>query len=239
MRDMDDIIKEMGKINEQITNIINIDNTDQLSAADTVDEVTKREPISDEKAEKESAPITDSKTDGEDIQPCNIPCNREVISCCNRNLSIVFDPFSERERRIIFDVTKVRCFVEECQFTVTTPEGCPSPIKLKAFRVRAAGCIPYLVSSFPVMGQCGGDLLAPRGSTASTDKSAAVCCGGCASVDNILCYKATREEAEAACPAFNCQTVSVSVNRYIFRCVNGAGWDIEYDVKFTLPSCAL
>lgn len=228
MRNMNDIVKEIDKINNQIANAINTDDANQIS---------QREPMSDESIEKKSVLIDDAKVYPKDPPPCNIPCNREVLSCCNRNLPIVFNPFSERERRIIFDVTKLRCFVEECQFTVTTPQGCPSPIKLKAFRVRIAGCIPYLISSFPVIGQCGGDLLAAQGSAASTDRMASACCSGCASVDNVLCYRATREEAEAACPALNCRTISASSSRYVFRCVNGSGWDVEYDVTFRLPSC--
>lgn len=240
MRDMNDITREIEKINNQIVNATNIDNVKQMPvAANAADQIFTREPVFAENAEKKSAVSADKKINSQVLPPCNIPCSREVLSCCNRNLPIVFDPFSERERRIIFDVTKLRCFAEECQFTVTTPQGCPSPIKLKAFRVRVVGCIPYLVSSFPVIGQCGGDLFAPQGNTASTDRMASACCGGCASVDNVLCYKASREEAEAACPALNCQTVSASVSRYVFRCVNGAGWDIEYDVTFRLPSCAL
>ncbi len=121
------------------------------------------------------------------------PCSRIVRFHCVRGIPKGLELGSVDDFRVVYDPTALRVCVEEADISVTPPPGCPD-LTLTVFAIRVTGCIPVNSSVLAFESRCGANLV-PRQTRA--DK-VALCCHTIACVDNVICYRGTRQQAEIA-----------------------------------------
>lgn len=230
MMEFSQIKDEVNKSINQLATTLNDDNIESSLDVNYKKDIQERAPLTDKEIEKCIANFEKEQLDLQVNPTCFEPCNPTVRFCCDMNLPNVFNPFNARNnKRIIYDVSSLRCCIEPCTVPVTI-YGCKT-ISCKVYAIRVVGCIPYLVTAYPVFGKCGGQLT-PQ---SIQDKQAAMCCSGVACVNNVICYRCTREEAVAACPSLTCENVKAAFDFAVYSCSDK--WDIEFTGSFTLPTC--
>lgn len=130
------------------------------------------------------------------------PCNRLVTSCCwaqvpsNFNGHLKYIPLPN----FIYDTSCLKCIVKECKLDVDTPPACPPLDPVTFYQVRITGCIPWMASARweAPNGICGGGSFG-----LVNDRKVDVCCHNSTCVDNPICIKKTKAEAEEICNKLN------------------------------------
>lgn len=162
--------------------------------------------------------------------PACVAVNRSVPFCAAVNLPGNFVPVTPIIPRILYDLSCLKCIVENCTTNVTV-NGTTCPVTL--FNVKVVGCIPFIVN-VPLVSSpgVGGTCVVPFPNTLSACANGSVC------VDNVICTKCNEADAVAACEIvktkFNCDCVTVTFNP-----ANPTKVDCAVTVKgtFTLPNC--
>lgn len=210
MKNLQEIMNEMSNLSEQIA--VTLNDEDILVAT------------SDELDSPEVAILTD---------PACGPVNRNVTFCAAVNLPGNFVPVTPIIPRIIYDLSCLRCIVEECTTTVTVgTTNCPVTL----FNVRVVGCIPFIVN-IPVLFAPGpgGTCVIPFSNTPS-ERTVSACANGSVCVNNVICTKCNKADAVAACNAlrFNCDTVTIPAASFIATRDNCV---VKVTGTFSLPNC--
>lgn len=202
MADLEKLMKDMEKASGKLADMLN----------------KKEEPIPD--VDSEFSTETEELTDGQefakideenrvqikdvDIADCGCgeteqnqatpqPCSRVVRFHCIENIPEGLRLDRVKDFRVAYDPTDLRVCVEEADISVTPPPGCPD-LTLTVFAVRIIGCIPVSISVLAFESRCGVNLVPRR----TRDNQVALCCHTTVCVDNVICYRGTREQAEAA-----------------------------------------
>lgn len=173
------------------------------------------------------------------------PCNRLANFCCIRSIPDGLTiRSSASDFRVVYDPRGLRCCVEETNIDVTPPSGCPS-LSIPVFVVRIIGCIPVSISLLAFESRCGVNLIP----TPTQDNRVALCCSTTICVNNVICYRGTRTEAEAACATIRASIASnpctniplLSASAQIFTVPFGACADrprvLAFTGTFRLPAC--
>jgi hypothetical protein len=205
MKNLDKVMKDMEKATEKLAEMLNEKEEpipDTESEFDMkVEELTEVLDIAEVENEDikvaEDAQIRDCGCDENNVnQVSPEPCNRVVRFHCIRNIPEGLRLDRVKDFRVVYDPTDLRAFVEEADISVTPPPGCPD-LTLTVFAVRVVGCIPVSISALAFEGRCGVNLFPRR----REEDKVALCCSTTVCVDNVICYRGTREQAEAAAAA--------------------------------------
>lgn len=172
-------------------------------------------------------------------------CSRLANFCCIRDIPDGLTISSRiTDFRVVYDPRGLRCCVEETNMDVTPPTGC-SDLEIPVFAVRVVGCIPVNISLLAFESRCGVNLVP----SPSQDNRVALCCKTTVCVDNVICYRGTRAQAEAACASIRSSIASnpctnvplVSAAAQAFTVPFGACFDrprvLAFTGTFRLPAC--
>ncbi len=210
MTNLDKKINDIEEASEQIAAMLNKKEMstapEQSGLLSEIDEVSKDEMIAeyikDDLTEDQIAELKNNTCKGacDDVDQNQVtpqPCSRLANFCC---ITDIPDGLAIRSSasdfRVVYDPRGLRCCVEETNITVTPPSGCVD-LTIPVFAVRVVGCIPVSISLLAFESRCGVNLV-PR---PSQDNRVALCCSTTVCVDNVICYRGTRAQAEAACAA--------------------------------------
>lgn len=230
-----------------------------ISGEEHPDEAVQME-IREEEIESEGTPVFEYSASPEiEPQPCCCeqpdepackseesgaePCDRFVPFCCIKEVPEGLKSVPVSAFRAVYDPSGLNCCVEECTASVITPCNCPH-VTAPLYAVRIVGCIPVSVNVEGFVGKCGIDLVCGE-----EERRISLCCNDTVCVNNIVCYKGKREEAEEACKAirndirFNpCKAVTIhniralDLNPVLGEC--GCKKSIlVISGKFLLPGC--
>lgn len=221
MRDIGAIMREMDKINEQLAVELNLQGRTMPSsevqlekgAVESITDDGKRifEYKKDSRANLQSygcgaAPKTEPKQEQSSLDPCS----NIIPFCCLKEFPEGLTVTFTRDFRAVYDPGNLRCVVEELTAPVMTPSSC-DPVNARLYAVRIIGCMPVSFSIFAFTSRCGVDFVNPV-----TEPGVSLSCSDNLCVDNVLCYRSTRAQAEAACEAIRealdsnpCEAVSI------------------------------
>jgi len=202
MANLEKFMKDMEKASEKLAEMLNkkeepipdIDSgfSTEIGELEESDEIAKIDEES--RLVIKNADVADCGCDEiEQNQVTPQPCNRIVRFHCIENIPRGLRLDRVRDFRVAYDPTDLRVSVEEAEISVTPPPGCPD-LTLSVFAVRVVGCIPVSISVLAFESRCGVNLV-PR---QTRDNSVALCCHTTVCVDNVICYRGTREQAELA-----------------------------------------
>jgi hypothetical protein len=202
MADLEKFIKDMEKASEKLADMLNkkeepIPEVDSEFSTE-VEELQEGHEIAeideDSRVIVKNADVADCGCDEtEQNQATPQPCNRIVRFNCIENIPRGLRLDRVRDFRVVYDPTDLKVCVEEAEISVTPPPGCPD-LTLSVFAVRVIGCIPVSISVLAFEGRCGVNLVPRR----DRDDRVALCCHTTVCVDNVICYRGTREQAEFA-----------------------------------------
>jgi len=205
MADIDKFIKDMEKASEKLAEVLN-EKEEAIPKIESdfstkVEELTEVEEMMEfddadvtvvEESEKRKCGCGET----EQNQTTPEPCRRVVRFNCITNIPRGLRLDRVRDFRVVYDPTNLRVCVEETTISVTPPPGCPD-LELTVFAVRVVGCIPVAISALAFESRCGVNLVPRR----DEDNRVALCCNTIVCVDNVVCYRGTRAQAEAAAAA--------------------------------------
>ncbi|HHY42197.1 MAG TPA: hypothetical protein GX514_05050 [Thermoanaerobacterales bacterium] len=202
MADLEKFIKDMEKASEKLADMLNKKEEPipevESEFSTEVEELQESHEIAEIDEESrvvvKNADTPDCGCD--EIQQNQVtpqPCNRIVRFNCIENIPRGLRLDRVRDFRVVYDPTDLRVCVEEAEISVTPPPGCPD-LTLTVFAVRVIGCIPVSISVLAFEGRCGVNLVPRR----DRDNRVALCCHTTVCVDNVICYRGTREQAELA-----------------------------------------
>ncbi|MCG1013433.1 hypothetical protein JT739_12670 [Tepidanaerobacter sp. GT38] len=202
MADLEKFIKDMEKASEKLADMLNkkeepipdIDSkfsteTEALEDIHEIAEIDEENRVVVKNADTPDCGCDETQQD----QATPQPCSRIVRFHCIENIPRGLRLDRVRDFRVVYDPTDLRVFVEEAEISVTPPPGCPD-LTLTVFAVRVVGCIPVSISVLAFEGRCGVNLV-PR---QNRDDRVALCCHTTVCVDNVICYRGTRAQAEIA-----------------------------------------
>lgn len=177
MKDIQEIMMEMEKINEQVAAEIEGDNTVEVEEDNAI----------------QSGVITESAGTYSD-------CNREVKLCAT-----VVVPDFELDSPTNHDVKLI--YNKGCLQAVVVPEdidicgmGCGSD-KVTIYKVKIVGSLPFAFSAVDaIKGDCGN-----RNNVNNVIMKADLCAHGSVCVDNVICCKTKRDDADELAAYFNCK----------------------------------
>ncbi|SMB81833.1 CryBP1 protein [Desulfonispora thiosulfatigenes DSM 11270] len=215
------------------------DDFDDLDLMDDTDDMDSSQSIKQE---------TNCPVQPQQAEVACDPCERRVGTCC---FTTIPAPFTGNlvadSERLVYDVSCLSCVVRECTVDIDDALGCPPLGDLDVYQVRIVGCIPYIASKLLQTSACGGQATAD-GTVPDGDKRVAISCQGSVCVDNPICIRLTREEAQAVCDALNTSLASgdcTVVPARVFAdlrdiCPDALDPDsrvARFRVIFRLPSC--
>lgn len=207
MADINKFIKEMEKASEKLADMLNEKEesipeikTDFSTEPEELTEVEEMVEFDDTDVAAIEETETRDSAETQQNQVTPQPCSRIVRFNCVRNIPRGLRLDRVRDFRVVYDPTGLRVCVEEARISVTPPPGCPD-LDLTVFAVRVVGCIPVAISALAFEGRCGVNLVPRR----DEDDKVALCCDTIVCVDNVICYRGTREQAEAAAAAIQAQ----------------------------------
>lgn len=152
----------------------------------------------------------------------NTECATEIDStvdfCCAMNFPANFVPLqaSLRNPRILYDVSSLKCIIEEC-----CCGGCIH------HDIRIVGCIPFIIN----VRVDSTDMCPVNG------PNVFACCSGTACVDNVVCSACTYKDAVLACNTISqkltCTGITVDL---MANTIDNCGI-VEISGCFHLPPC--
>ncbi|NLC62750.1 MAG: hypothetical protein GX759_01520 [Thermoanaerobacterales bacterium] len=208
MAHLDKVMKDLEKAGEKLAEMLNekeepIPDTESEFATEEeelsdVQEMGEYDESSTSFKEVEIRECECDESDGNESTPP--PCSRIARFNCIRPIPDGLKLDRVKDFRVAYDPTNLRVCVEETSISVAPPPGCPD-LTLTVFAVRVVGCIPVSISALAFKSRCGVNLVHKR----SDDKKVALCCDTTVCVDNIICYRGNRAQAEAAAAAIERQ----------------------------------
>lgn len=236
LKDIQEIMMEMEKINEQV-------------AAEVNDE--EKETSTEEELKNLVDPTHIQPSGGID-SGCDSVDRYVSFSCCI-SIPDKFDVFDKA--KITYDTSCLQCIVEPCCEEVTIGNGgggrSHRTTKVPRFAVKIVGCIPFIIN-VPVEtnDKCtkqsysyGYDDTAVKSDsnadiTEQSDRhyniTSSICCHDSVCVDNIICVKCQEKDAIIACNNIHLNCYKVEVKDFQAQKYNDC---VKVSGKFKLPTC--
>lgn len=198
MRDIQEIIEEMNNLSEQIAVSLNEGNTDTAVAPTQV------------------VSCADCSGTG-GASECATP-SRTVTFTCRLSAPEGFRFATGAEPRILYDLSYLHCFVEQCICVAAGNE--------LRYAVRIVGSIPYIINArVRTAGLC------------SSDGNIFLCCPGSVCVDNTICFGCTEVPALVSCELIRRDLTCTGISVALTPVFEDSGTLAIISGTFTLPEC--
>lgn len=164
----------------------------------------------------------------------------KIPFCCSTTIPKDFIPPDlnnpNTNKRLIYTLDCLNYIFEKCKLSFETQFG---KITIPGHQVKIVGCIPFMTSLFPVMGDCGGRYDA-NDNPIKCDSKVAICCQGYVCVnENIGCILDKEYPSKKRCPDFDCVSITATLNITIEKCNNSDAHIVKFIGEFTIPPCKI
>lgn len=216
MKNIQEIIKDMEILSEQVTTTVNDGKMD----------------ITSEEAEKELTALVGDTPTVEDPILGVACCVVTVPNAFNIPVTSGTDPtVPVANQNIIFTTTNLACCVNSITLTCSATDCPTSTFQVPAFEVRIVGCIPFIANVFPISGSADPDNTTCEAIPGTTR----ICCSDNLCVNKRIGVYATEAEAMAICndpTLLNCTNITAGlVAKKLILC-NANGQVVQFSVTF-------